>query len=260
MSGHIFLDTETAPTQNPEFILEIQQQLTAERDEELAQIKPPGNLKKQESIDAWWADEAPAKRDAIVQKFNAEYEVRYRATGLDPAMGQLVVVAAALNNEEPVAIYDKHWNENGYEAWLLAEAEKMMSSWTGRKSGFTLVGHNIGFDRGFLRCRGMVHRVKQHRLITVPVKPWETDVVCDTMTEWTGDPRKFISMNKLCKALGMPGKPEDIDGSKVYDFLMAGKIDRVAEYCRVNDVGGVRDLFCRMRGINHSMLGQIGGM
>ncbi len=38
-------------------------------------------------------------------------------------------------------------------------------------------------------------------------------------------------MAKICKALGIDGKG-DIDGSKVWDYVQAGRIAEVAEYCK----------------------------
>ena len=51
------------------------------------------------------------------------------------------------------------------------------------------------------------------------------------MPAWAGAGNR-ISLDKLCKALGLPGKADDIDGSKVWDFVKAGRIAEVAEYCK----------------------------
>ena len=54
-----------------------------------------------------------------------------------------------------------------------------------------------------------------------------------------------MSQNNLCKALGIEGKPGDIDGSKVWDFYKAGKIDRIEEYNR-HDVETVEKIYNRI--------------
>ncbi len=38
------------------------------------------------------------------------------------------------------------------------------------------------------------------------------------------------SLDSMCKALGLDGKPGDIDGSKVWDFVEAGKYQEVMDY------------------------------
>ena len=100
----------------------------------------------------------------------------------------------------------------------------------------------------FLRQRGIINGVTMHRLISEEVKPWDKGVVFDTMTAWTGDPREFISMNALCQILGLPGKGDDIDGSKVWDYVAAGRLDIVAAYCN-EDVRRTYAMFERLRGI-----------
>ena len=38
-------------------------------------------------------------------------------------------------------------------------------------------------------------------------------------------------MDEVTKILGLPGKPEGIDGSKVEEVVLAGQIEEVARYC-----------------------------
>ena len=54
-----------------------------------------------------------------------------------------------------------------------------------------------------------------------------------------------MSQDNLCKALGIKGKPDDIDGSKVWDFYKAGKIDEIEDYNR-DDVDKVRQIYNRI--------------
>ena len=64
------------------------------------------------------------------------------------------------------------------------------------------------------------------------------------MTEFAGYNNR-ISMNDLCLALGIDGKGDDIDGSKVWDFVQQGKIAEVAEYNKA-DVVRTRAIYNRM--------------
>jgi predicted PolB exonuclease-like 3'-5' exonuclease len=69
------------------------------------------------------------------------------------------------------------------------------------------------------------------------------------MTAWAGWGGR-ISLDALCKALDIPTKGteldgEDIDGSKVWDFVQAGRVSDVATYCMA-DVERVRTVYKRM--------------
>ena len=59
-----------------------------------------------------------------------------------------------------------------------------------------------------------------------------------------------IKLDALCKALGIEGKPDDIDGSKVWDFVKAGEHQKVCDYC-ADDVRKTREIYQRMTGASH---------
>ena len=44
-------------------------------------------------------------------------------------------------------------------------------------------------------------------------------------------PNAKTSLNDLCRALGFPGKPDDIDGGEVERYVREGRIADVAAYC-----------------------------
>ena len=67
---NVYLDIETIPAQSPEY-----------RDKVRATIKPPGNIKKPESIAAWMAENADAAVDETVAK-----------TSFDPAAGHICCI------------------------------------------------------------------------------------------------------------------------------------------------------------------------
>lgn len=68
------------------------------------------------------------------------------------------------------------------------------------------------------------------------------------MTAWAGIGNR-ISLDKLCRVMGIPTKGseigDEIDGSKVWDFVQAGRIADVATYC-CGDVERVREIHRRM--------------
>ena len=54
-----------------------------------------------------------------------------------------------------------------------------------------------------------------------------------------------ISLDKLCLALSIQSPKGEIDGSKVAEYVAAGALDQVAEYCG-KDVEAVRSVHRRM--------------
>jgi 3'-5' exonuclease len=244
----IFLDTETVPTQRDDIRAMIAAEINAERDEKLAHLKPPGNIKKQETLDAWHAETLPLLIMSITEEYKEKVGEAIHKTGLDGAFGQVACASLALGDEAPIELFDVQWQESGYEQWLLIEINKALRTRTGVQRGFTLVGHRIDFDRRMCRQRGIIRGVPMHWLLSEQLKPWDKGVY-DTAIAWTGDQRLYISQAKLCKALGIADKGaeigEEIDGSKVWAYIQRGEIAKVSKYC-AGDVGRARDIYKRI--------------
>jgi 3'-5' exonuclease len=52
---------------------------------------------------------------------------------------------------------------------------------------------------------------------------------------------KIVSnANELSKIMGLPGKPEGIDGTDVERYFLEGKIKEIAEYCEADVVNTYR--------------------
>jgi predicted PolB exonuclease-like 3'-5' exonuclease len=77
-------------------------------------------------------------------------------------------------------------------------------------------------------------------------KPWDKSMF-DTMTAWAGA-RGTISMDRLCEALGLPGKG-DFDGSMVAEAWANGEHETIIEYCK-RDVEAVRAIHRRFVAVN----------
>jgi hypothetical protein len=45
-----------------------------------------------------------------------------------------------------------------------------------------------------------------------------------------------MSLDALCRVFGIAGKPDGIDGSKVAEYIAAGRIQEVADYCETDIV------------------------
>lgn len=240
-AGPIYLDIETIPTQDPRIMSWLRETAQKELDEELANVRAPGNIKDPEKI----AKAIDEKRAELQQKASEGLDTKYRATALDGAFGQVAVCSIAAGDGDPVALYERDWQAPGAEVRLLHRINDHIDKLCGHHRGQLLIGHNIlGFDRKFLRQRGIIHGFRMHMLLTKEVKPWDSHPVFDTMVAWSGDIRDKAGMNKLCLALGVADKG-DIDGSKVWDYVRSGRIDEVAEYCN-GDVERTRVIYKRL--------------
>lgn len=220
---HIVIDIETVPGQSPTL-----------RDELAATIKPPGTLKKAETIAAWERDEKPAAIDEAVAK-----------TSFDAAHGQIVVIAWAVD-DGPVESLNVGTLELSHEREMLAGWFTLLRELYSGNHGTrpVLVGHNLaGFDLPFIWRRAVVHRVRPPIWFPRNPKPW-SDQIADTMTMWAGD-RDRISLDKLCRTLGVEGKGDGPTGADVWPLVQAGRMDEVVTYCKA-DVERTRACWRRM--------------
>jgi len=217
------IDIETAPSQ-----------LDWVRAELAGSVKPPGTLKKAESIAEWERDSKPAAIEEAWQK-----------TALDGSFGQIICIGWALDDEVPSTLSAGSLDPRA-EANILREWFDILRKMHAGTSGLrpTVVGHNVAsFDLAFIWKRAMVHGLRPPMWLPRNPKPW-SDGVFDTMTQWAGD-RERISLDRLCKVLGIPGKGDGPTGADVWPMAQAGKFDEIAEYCR-GDVSRTRAVYWRM--------------
>jgi len=96
-------------------------------------------------------------------------------------------------------------------------------------------GH--GFDLPVLRYRTMLHGLSAPGLNCRAYFNRYTDDcldLCDALASF--DARSKMSLDALCRALGIAGKPAGIDGSKVGECVAEGRIQEVADYCETDIV------------------------
>jgi 3'-5' exonuclease len=94
----------------------------------------------------------------------------------------------------------------------------------------TFNGHR--FDLPVIRYRAMVNRVAAGGLQVRPYFHRFTDDaldLCDALGSFS--PGARVKLDELSKILGLPGKPEGVDGSRVKEMVLAGQIEEVARYC-----------------------------
>jgi predicted PolB exonuclease-like 3'-5' exonuclease len=193
---YLYFDIETIPAQN-----------SATQEWLVADVKAPGNIKDPAKIEAAITE----RRAEAVGKSSFDGFVGHVCTiGFDMGAGSGVLHAETIEQER--GIIEQFFSLIPYQAKL------------------TLVGHNIiGFDIPFLTRRAIVLGIKLPNPACWPraPRPWDKSVN-DTMTMCGGN--DMISMDRLCKSLGIPGK-DGFDGSMVAEAWASGEHARIMEYC-----------------------------
>lgn len=205
---NLYLDIETIPTDRQDV-----------RDYIASTVTHPGNISKPETIAKWNEESRPAAIEEAVNK-----------TGLDGAFGRVCCIGFAINDESVRVL-----SSADDELRLLSEFSDEIASaiQLNERLSTTVIGHNVSaFDLRFLVQRFIVNGIRPPEVIqrAAQAKPWESDKVFDTMVQWAGAGNR-VSLDKLCLALSIPSPKGDLDGSKVWDYVKAGRMEEVADYC-----------------------------
>ncbi len=220
---NVFIDIETIPEQ-PEAEAKA---LIAET------IEAPATMKKADTIKDW--HEGNGKYEGVK---DAAIEDAYRKTSFDGAKGEICSIAWQVEGGELKSVSQATHGETVILDKLFLDLKE---SCKGRPPFF--IGQYVaGFDLKFLFHRCIINQVNPG--FKIPFDGRHTKDFYCTQAAWAGFNGR-MSQENLCKALGIEGKPDDIDGSKVWDFYKAGKIDRIEEYNR-HDVETVIEIYNRI--------------
>lgn len=221
----LYIDIETIPSQKPGAFEEV-----------LKNVKHPGTITKPESIENWYKEksEEAALSEYLKQSFDGLY-------------GEVISIAWAFDDDPSCVIRKQGDSEKelleSFFQWLHTRLNidlgrpDVISKW---------VGHYLtGFDLRFLWQRCVVNQVKPTIKIPYDAKPWGEDVF-DTKIAWSGSGQYSgkSSLDAICKGFGFEGKG-DLDGSKVYEYWLAGRYNEIAEYNK-QDVIDCRNIYKRM--------------
>lgn len=232
MKPELVIDIETIPDQTP-----------GARERIAATIRPPANMSKPETIAKWVENDKPAA-----------VEEAWRKTSFKGGRGQIAVLSWALDDDAPVAEYSPDWlnSDGAILTRFFGKIDDVLRKRTSAGNSLRpiVIGFNhVAFDLRFIFQRCVVLGIRPPMWLPTNPKPWDTETVFDTMVAWAGA-REFVRMGEVCESLGIPAKGseldgEDMDGSKVWDYVRDGRIDLVARYCN-GDVERTREMYRRM--------------
>lgn len=97
------------------------------------------------------------------------------------------------------------------------------------------------FDLPVLRYRAMINGVSAPGLSARSYFNRYTDDaldLCDALASFS--PQARATLNEISRVMGMPGKPEGIDGGDVHKYFRDGKINEIADYCETDIVNTYR--------------------
>jgi hypothetical protein len=219
----ITLDIETVRLQSEDL-----------RGDVLAGVRPPAALKKPESIAAWERDERAAAEQEAIER-----------TSFDGGYGQVCCIGWAIDDQPSESVQVADLSADAEQDMLGQFVSAMRQAYAGTSGSRPLiVGHNvIAFDLAFLWKRCIVRQVRPPNWLPRNPKPW-SEYVADTMLLWAGD-RGTISLDRLCRILGVDGKGDGPTGADVWPMAQAGQFGAIADYCRA-DVDRARSVYRRM--------------
>jgi 3'-5' exonuclease len=145
---------------------------------------------------------------------------------------KIVCIGALVASRQPEgwrvdALGAPHINERSEAELISAFAERVGQL---RPQLVTWNGHS--FDLPVLRYRAMVNRVAAEGLqVRQYFHRYTEDALdlCDVLGSYV--PGGKVKLDEVSKILGLIGKPEGVDGSRVEEMVLAGQIEEVARYC-----------------------------
>jgi hypothetical protein len=237
MPSHFYFDIETIPGPT-------QPDPVYPKTPELDDFSPPSNWKDEAKRKAYSEDKlaaALAGYEAARKAAEMAAEAAWRTESLKSHRGRVLVIGWAIDGEPVQSVQHDGSDEEG----LIVDFWKRLRSDLGQTQRPSIIGFNCrDFDCNWLR-----HRAYKYHLPAMasffPFERYDKRVI-DLREQWLGaDYRGEGTLDDLAKFLGLSGKTAGIDGSKVFDFWQAGRVDEVAAYCR-QDVELTRELWARM--------------
>lgn len=165
---------------------------------------------------------------------NSEREL-YELTSFEGTFGRICSIGIIKENDHKVL---------QKEVFSGDEKEMLKKFWQSALGVERFIGHNIwAFDLPFIYKRSIIHGVKPRFL---NFARYRNIPIYDTMCEWDlWNFGKAQKLDTLAKVLGLATSKDKMDGSEVWTYFQAGRIDEINEYC-LKDVELTRKVYYRM--------------
>jgi len=160
----------------------------------------------------------------------------YRNTSFSGEFGRIFCIGYAID-DQPAECLSGDEKEILEKFWRIARDAELF------------IGHNIlEFDLRFIYKRSIIHKVRPTQDLSFA--RYRNSPIFDTMKEWEKWGSIGAGLHKLATALGIKSsKNGELDGSRVYNFFLAGKTKEIIEYCK-RDVEVTREIYKRINFIN----------
>lgn len=215
----VYIDIETIPTQNEAFKFDI-----------ASEVKAPATHKKQETIGKWFRENGDAAKAEAIHR-----------TSFDGGAGEIFCIGLDVDDKNILCKRSDLLPDS--EKLMLTEFNDAVSDLSGINNPH-FIGHYISdFDLRFIYHRMIVHKVKPKFHFPVNDAVYKGSFT-DTMYLWAGA-KDRVSLKNLCKYLGVGCPKGDLDGSRVWEFVQAGRWQEVWDYC-LEDVKAVKECHKRI--------------
>lgn len=190
-----------------------------------------GTLKDPIKISEW----KNKKLEELKEKTKKDAEEKHHDTGLVSYKGRIFCICYAVNEQEPVIVDCL----NGEKEMLLAFYNEIKQYRT-----VNFVGVNLSFDLSFILHRsfhyGLFDLARIIRLDYGFTKGRDVDLMDLFYGGIVWKPK--ISLDNMCKLMGVPTSKGEMDGSEVFKYYLEGRYDEIKEYCK-RDVIATRHLY-----------------
>lgn len=193
---------------------------------------PADETLKSEIIPLITVRRGSAKRKKDDKILNAaEIEEKFRDTALNGNFGRILCIA-----------YCKEPPENNPVEILKGDEKLILKSfWEIAADVSLFIGHNImEFDLKFIYKRSVIHNIRPSQNLNFA--RYRNNPIYDTMREWERWGQDFIALDTLAKILGLESSKKELDGSKVYEYFLQGKLEEIYQYCKA-DVEVVKKVY-----------------
>lgn len=160
----------------------------------------------------------------------------YHASSFDGAFGRICCIG-----------YIKEDGKISKDVLCGEEKEVLKKFWEIARDVDLFIGHNIwSFDLPFIFKRSIILGVKPR--FDISFARYRNQPIFDTMVVWdlwNMERGKQVSLNALAHAFGFPTSKDEMDGSQVWSYFQAGKVEDICKYC-MKDVELTRKVYYKM--------------